>query len=288
MTLQRPRLMAISLSQSIVRGLMQPKHAEISESNHQYVTMWKVLCGDRPDADLSEQPGLSLCWADSAFPFWNAIFVTEPHADPALLSKRLCESAAYMSQKQHAGLVYICEDFLNAAAQRNLDAIVKDAGLAFSMDIVGMAGDMLPYDATLLDTPLAFARVTDEAALLTYGEINAQGYGFAPEAGHAGLAGSLFWKSTAFSFIGYENGKAVSTAAAIVNEGALYVALVAVRPQAQCKGYGLATVRHALQAACKETGLTHAVLHASPAGFPVYLRAGFHRTTRFVTYRLAD
>ncbi|GAB2888954.1 hypothetical protein GCM10027093_24730 [Paraburkholderia jirisanensis] len=58
--------------------------------------------------------------------------------------------------------------------------------------------------------------------------------------------------------------------------------------QAQRKGYGLATVHHALQHVCKATGLTRAALHASPAGFPVYLHAGFHRTTRLLTYRLAN
>jgi ribosomal protein S18 acetylase RimI-like enzyme len=266
---------------------MQAKDAEISESNRQYVTMWKVLSGDRPGADLSDRPGLSMCWADCAFPFWNAIFVTERHAGPELLSSRLRESVAYMNQKQHSGLVYVCEDFLDAAARQNLDTLARHAGLAFMMDIDGMAAD-IPHEGALPETPLAFTRVTDEAALLTYGEINAQGYGFAPEAGRAGLAGSVFWKSTAYSFIGHEDGQAVSTAAAIVNEGALYVALVATRPQAQCKGYGLATVRHALQQAGQATGLTRAVLHASPAGFPLYLRAGFHRTTRFLTYRLAD
>ncbi|MFC0399863.1 GNAT family N-acetyltransferase [Paraburkholderia rhizosphaerae] len=193
-----------------------------------------------------------------------------------------------MRARRHSGLVYICEDHLGNTAQQDLDAIIANARLEFVMDIFGMAGEMLPFDATLLESPLTFRRVSDEAALQTYGEINAEGYGFSLEAGREGLAGSRFWKSTAYSFIGYEDGKPVSTAAAIVNGGRIYLALVATRPHAQRKGYGLATVRHALQQAWQATGLTRAVLHASPAGLPVYLRAGFHRTTRFLTYRPAN
>jgi GNAT superfamily N-acetyltransferase len=267
---------------------MQLARPEVTESVFQYISVWKVLSGDRPGADLSDRQGLSMCWADSLFPFWNAVFVTDPLADAPLVASRLGEAADYMRKKRHSGLVYLCEDYLDAAARQALDGMVKQAGLVATMEICGMAGDMLPYDAALLDTPLEFRRVSDEAALQTYGDINAQGYGFTPEAGREALAGSRFWRSTAYSFIGYLDGRAVSSAAAIVNGGRLYLALVATLPDAQRKGYGIATVRHALQQASYATGLTRAVLHASPAGLPVYLRAGFQVTTRFLTYALAD
>jgi len=267
---------------------MQPAEHEVTESVFQYISVWKVLSGDCPGADLSDRQGLSMCWADSRFPFWNAVFVTDTLADAPLLASRLREAAAYMRDKRHSGLVYLCEDYLSEAARQQLDGIVADAGLAFTMNIAGMAGNMLPYDAALLAAPLEFRRVSDEAMLQTYGEINAQGYGFTREAGREALAGSRFWRSTAYSFIGYRDGQAVSTAAAIVNGGRLYLALVATRPDAQRNGYGLATVRYALQQAYDATGLTRAVLHASPAGLPVYQRAGFHVTTRFLTYGLAE
>jgi GNAT superfamily N-acetyltransferase len=229
-----------------------------------------------------------MCWAGSRFPFWNAVFATDPIADSLLVESRLREAAAYMRAKRHGGFVLVCEDHLTDTARQNLDTIVEDAGLAWTMDIIGMAGDKLPYGRPLLDeSPLEFRRVTDEAALLTFGEINAQSHGVEPDAGREGLAGSRFWRSTAFSFIGYENGHAVSTAAAIVNGGRLYVALVATLPRARRRGHGVATVRHALQQAYEATGLTRAVLHAPSAGISVYDRAGLRRTTRFLAYQLA-
>src|ERR1700761_2654168 len=267
---------------------MHSSKPEVIESVFQYISMWKVLAGDRPNADLSDRPGLSMCWADSRFPFWNAVFVTDPVVDSLLVESRAREAAAYMRAKRHGGILYVCEDHLTDDARQNLDAIVEDAGFVFMMEVIGMAGDMLPYAPNLLgESPLEFRRVTDEAALLTYGEINAQSHGLEPEAGREGLAGSRFWRSTAFSFIGYEDEQAVSTAAVIVNGGRLYVALVATVPHARRKGYGVATVRHALQQAYEATGLTRAVLHAPAAVLPVCTRAGFRRTTRFFKYRLA-
>jgi GNAT superfamily N-acetyltransferase len=274
--------------QLFVEEFMQLARPEVTESVFQYISVWKVLAGDRPDADLGDRQGLSMCWADSLFPFWNAVFVTDPLADAPLIANRLREAADYMRQKQQRGLVYVCEDYLDTAARQALGESATQAGLVSMMEICGMAGDMLPYDAALLEAPLEFRRVSDEAALLTYGEINARGYGFTLEAGREALAGSRFWRSTAYSFIGYLDGRAVSTAAVIVNGGRLYLALVATLPDAQRKGYGIATVRHALQQAYCATGLTRAVLHASPAGLPVYLRAGFQITARFLTYGLTD
>jgi GNAT superfamily N-acetyltransferase len=261
------------------------KNPEIKESNDQYISMWKVLAGDRPGADLSEGAGLSMCWADSPFAFWNAVFLTEQIADAGQLVARLNASADYMRARRHAGLVYVCEDYLSGAAKDNLDAVAADAGLQFALDVRGMVGDILPLDAVAPHPTLQIRRVEDEEALMHYADINSEGYGFPLEAGRAGLAGSTLWKQTAFSFMGYENGRAVSTAAAIVNQGQLYLALVATRPEAQRKGYGEATVRHALQAAHQATGLKRTSLHATDAGFPVYRRVGYHYVTKFRTYQ---
>ncbi|MFM0496589.1 GNAT family N-acetyltransferase [Paraburkholderia caledonica] len=263
------------------------KRSEILESNDQYVSMWKVLAGDRKGADLRDKAGLSVCWADSPFPFWNALFINENISDRDLLRVRLRMSRTYMLAKQHSGLVYVCEDLLSGAAREELDAIAASENLTFALDITGMAGDILPLEAGLPHPVLDFARVDSETALQAYADINSEGYGFPLEAGRAGLAGSTFWKKTAFAYIGYLNGQPVSTAAAIVNEGAIYLALVATRPDAQRNGFGEAIVRHALNAAYHATAIRRTILHATDAGLPVYMRVGYHRTTVFKTYRPA-
>ncbi|MFM0075951.1 GNAT family N-acetyltransferase [Paraburkholderia sediminicola] len=263
------------------------KRSEILESNDQYVSMWKVLAGDRKGADLRDRAGLSVCWADSPFPFWNALFLNETISDRDLLRVRLRMSHTYMLPKRHSGLVYVCEGLLNGAAREHLDAIAASESLTFALDITGMAGDILPLEVGIPHPVLDFARVESETALQAYADINSEGYGFPLEAGRSGLGGSTFWKKVAFAYIGYQNGEPVSTAAAILNDGQIYLALVATRPDVQRRGFGEATVRYALNAAYHATGITRTTLHATDAGFPVYQRVGYHRTTVFKTYKPA-
>jgi GNAT superfamily N-acetyltransferase len=68
----------------------------------------------------------------------------------------------------------------------------------------------------------------------------------------------------------------LSTATAIINEGCLFLFLVATMPEARRKRYGEAVVRYALQTAYQATGISRTVLHATEAGYPLYLRLGYH------------
>jgi GNAT superfamily N-acetyltransferase len=72
------------------------------------------------------------------------------------------------------------------------------------------------------------------------------------------------------------------TGTAIINEGCLFLFLVATMPEARRKGYGEAVVRHALQTAYEATGISRTVLHATEAGHPLYLRLGYHPTVKFM------
>jgi GNAT superfamily N-acetyltransferase len=145
-----------------------------------------------------------------------------------------------------------------------------------------MAGEILPLQ-TSLHSSLQIKR-TDEAGLLDYADVNCEAYGFPLEWGRSGLSGSTLWTEKAYSFLGYENDRAAS---AIANDGCLYLALVATRPDLQRKGYAEAVVRPALQAAHEATGLKRTILHATDAGYPVYQRVGYHRTANLRAYKVA-
>jgi GNAT superfamily N-acetyltransferase len=90
------------------------------------------------------------------------------------------------------------------------------------------------------------------------------------------------WRDRAYGFVAYEGDKPVSTATAIINEGSLFLFLVATAPDVRRKGYGEAVTRHALQTAHKATGIRRTVLHATELGYPMYLRLGYHPTVKFM------
>ena len=92
----------------------------------------------------------------------------------------------------------------------------------------------------------------------------------------------MFWHGHAYGFVAYKGDKPVSTATAIINEGRLFLFMVATMPEARRKGYGEAVVRHALQTAHEATGIRRTVLHATEAGYPLYLRLGYRPTVKFM------
>ncbi len=260
---------------------------EAVDSMEQYASVWKVLVAELPGSDLEDKPGLSISWADSPFPFWNAVFLTEPRIDAEGLTNRLRNAAAYARKKCQPGLIYLCAEYLTSWAKEVLPAALAEAKLELSLPVHGMSGNIPPVAAPPSHPALQVRRVTDESQLMDFANINCEGYGFPLDWGRTGLRGTHLWTEKAFSYLGYEGDHPVCAASVIVHHGNLYLALVATRPNAQSQGYGEVVVRHALQSAHDSTGLRRTILHASDAGLPLYYRVGYHKTAGILAYKLS-
>jgi hypothetical protein len=257
---------------------------EAIESMSQFASMWKTLTRTLPGVDLTDRKGAAIRWADHTFPFWNCIFLTE-ELDQNALSVHLQEGARYMRQKSQSGLLWVCEELLSDSAKESLPSLLQEAQLEMALPVTGMAGEMFPLH-TAVPSTLRLERVTNHAMLQEYIDINCDAYGLPLAAGESALDPEI-WLN-AYSYLGYEGDRAVTAASAIVNEGCLFLALVATRAEARGKGYAEAVVRQALQAGHEATGLTRTILHATDAGFPVYKRVGYYKTASILAYKLAS
>ena len=264
----------------------QESKQEVVESMEQFASTWKVFVGECPNAEIVDRPGLSIRWNASSFPFWHAVFITEQVADAEALEARIHNASEYMRMKSEIGLLWVCEDYLGGPAQESLQSIIAKEKFEPALTATGMAGDILPLTC-LSHSALRVERVTERNQLIAYADINSEAYGFPIEWGRSGLGESKLWKTAFYSYLGYEGNRPVSAATAVVNDGIVFLALVATRPDVQHKGYAEVIVRHALQAAHEATGLTRTVLHASDAGLPVYRRVGYRKTCKVLAYRLA-
>ena len=260
--------------------------SEVSESIHQFTSSWELIVQDMPGVDLIDNSGLAVRWGDSPFTFWNAIFLSEPVADAGKLDFRMSCAVTYMQGKAHAGMIWICEEYLDGAAKRKLPEILERERLEPAVSTTGMAGEIFPLRAHPHPS-LQIERASDESMLRQNADINCEAYGLPREWGRNALT-PKFWTEEVYSYLAYENGRAVSTASVLVNEGCLFLALVATRPDAQKKGYGEAVVRHALTRAHEATGLTRTILHATDAGRPLYTRLGYHDTARIMAYKCLE
>ncbi len=262
------------------------KHEAIESMEH-FASMWRVLVGEYSGATIEDRPGLSIRRNATPFPFWHAVFLMEPIARSEQLAVRLHEAATYMRANDPSGLLWISEEYLSTVALRDIPSIAVEEGLELALRATGMAGEIFPLGVTPHPL-LRIERITTEQQLLDYAEINCEAYGFQVESGSSLLAKSSLWKDTYFAYMGYEGGRPVSGASAVINDGIVFLALVATRPEAQRKGYAEAVVRHALQAAYEASGLTRSILHASDAGFPVYRRLGYQPTCTILAYKLSQ
>jgi GNAT superfamily N-acetyltransferase len=260
---------------------MQQAKTELEESLHQFVTTWKLLARPFPQADLFDKSGLAISWPGTHFPFYNIVFLTEELKDEYVFRGRVREAATYLSASHASGLFLVCLDRLSGTAEASFSSVMAQEKLVPTIPMTGMAGDILPLAGTPhLD--LRFVRISNRNTIRIFAEINCAAYGLP-----AGTALSLvnehtLWNRHAYGFLAYVGDEPVATATAIVNEGCIFLFLVATMPGAQRKGYGDAVVRHALNMAYEATGIKRSVLHATEAGYPVYLRLGYHPTGKFM------
>jgi GNAT superfamily N-acetyltransferase len=260
---------------------MYKANGELAESLCQFISTWKLIGKPFPQVDDKDRPGLAISWPNRRFPFYNSLFLTEQLTDAHVLQERVEDAAAYMRACPQGGLFVVCMDNLGGSAKESLSTILARARLVQAIPMTGMAGDILPMEAPG-HSALRFVRIWDDSTIRAFAELNCVSYNVPIETSLSLVTEHTLWQEHAYGFVAYEGDKPISTATAIINEGCLFLFLVATAPDARRKGYGEAVVRHALQTAYEATGIRRTVLHATEAGYPLYLRLGYHPTGKFM------
>jgi len=251
----------------------------VIKSQELSVAIWRRFVGDFSGAQTEDRDTLTILWANTPFPFWNVIFFSDDVCSVEQLKAAANEAASIASTKKHPGMISVCTSLLDKTASEQTDSILSMAGYPISVPITGMTAEPFPITATC-PTNLKIERVNDFRILT---ELNCRAYDVPVEAAKTSTLSEELAQH-AFIYLGYEESRPVCTAAVIVQQDVLYLALVATDEKARNKGYGGAIVRHALQQAHEATGLTQAALHATTAGEPVYAKIGFQPVAEFRWY----
>lgn len=166
------------------------------------------------------------------------------------------------------------------------EATLSRHGFSFSDDIPGMAVVL----NELTESPgavkgLEIQAVTDEATLQTWVEVFIHGYGL-PE---SWLAPALdLWRQFGFelplrNYLGYLNGKPVSTSTLFHGGGAAGIYCVATLPEARGQGLGATLTLQPLLDARAE-GYQVGVLQSSQMGFGIYKKLGFRHLCQIESF----
>lgn len=257
----------------------QDQEHGVIESQRLSIGIWRRFAGDFRGAQIEDRDALTIVWAHTPFPFWNVIFISETVHSTEQLRAAIVEAATITATKKHPGLISVCSSLLEKASRDQVDDILSTTGYPIAVPVTGMTAKPFPLSLTY-PASLRIEQVSDFQILT---ELNCGAYGVPIEAAKPSALSEQFARD-AFIYLGYKDDRPVCTAAVVVRDDVLYLALVATDKNARCKGYGEAIVRHALQKTHEATHLTQAALHASVLGKPVYERIGFQAVADFRWY----
>jgi ribosomal protein S18 acetylase RimI-like enzyme len=150
-------------------------------------------------------------------------------------------------------------------------------GFGYSNDTPGMAIDLLEMDESVQSVDGIEIRIAGDAeSMRTWAKVFTKGYSLPPA-----------WESIAFdvwmqlgldlpmrNYLGYLNGRPVSTSTVFYGGGVAGIYCVSTLPEARGKGIGAAITLKPLQEA-RDMGYRVGVLQSSEMGFNVYKKLGF-------------
>jgi GNAT superfamily N-acetyltransferase len=256
--------------------------ALIDESHRQLQEAWRYFAAHLPGGDATAGPGLLLTNGRSPLAFMNAAFFTSPATTEADVRSRIELAAAHFREGGHPFVFMPGEDMLSPSLMGGLTDLCADLGLGYMMPMTGMvASELAPPVRPLPD--LEFRTVADAEMRDVVGDINAAGYDIPGADMRAATSVSSLWDGM-IGVVGLVDGVPASTASVVPVDDVAYVALVATLPSHQGKGYAEAVMRRALDEAREAWGTVRTVLHATPAGSPVYTRMGYRATSTFHVY----
>lgn len=164
--------------------------------------------------------------------------------------------------------------------------ILSKYGFEFSDDTPGMALDLQELDsASQTINGFEIRRVNDQESLQEWVEVFIDGFNL-PSNWKPGTFDVWMQIGLGFpmgNYLGYLNGKPVSTSAIFYGGGVAGIYCVATLPEARGRGIGLALTHQPLREAY-EMGYNIGVLQSSKMGFNIYKKLGFRHLCQIESF----
>jgi ribosomal protein S18 acetylase RimI-like enzyme len=243
---------------------------------------FRVVAAHRPAGELREMEGVSIASAGVTFQMFNTAFLSAAVASEAELDRRVAQAAVYFAARGQRWSYWICHGWLENRMQKRLGHVLRKRNLYQAVELPGMLADrVLPpvrplpelevrrvSPGPVKDAFCAIGSLCFNVPLNWFGEV---------------FEGDGIW--TDFSaWVGYADGEPIATAATVIGGGAVGVYNVATMPNHRRAGYGEAVMRHALEQARLEHGLTRTILQSTPQGLGLYQRMGYRSVTAVTVF----
>lgn len=257
-------------------------NTDVIVSNQQCINAWKHFITPCPNAEILETNGLVITWSGTDNALLNTVFLLNPVQDETELEAKIKVACDYAKKRNQRWWMVVAEDWMPESLRTQSDEVFSRQGLLPLLKIAGMATDQLrpPAHSSKLDC----VSVSNLGMRQAVADINAISYDLPAAHFRETLELNEFWQETVFGTLGYLENQPVSTATTFLINNEFYLGFVATLPNYRNLGCAEAVIRHSLEQAEQCYGKKRTVLHATPAGFPVYQRMGYQPTAYFKTY----
>lgn len=243
---------------------------------------FRIIASSRPPGEVRELHGVSIAAAGVTFQMFNAAFLSAPVENETDLARRIMLASVHFDARGLEWAYWVCEDWMNARARRRSQQVFEKHGLRHSVDLPGMAAErVLPPVKEL--PRIDVRRVRNGRTAPDFCGIGSACFHVPITWFREVFDSAGVWERFA-AYVGYVGGEPVSTAAVVLGGGALGVYNVATLPEYQCRGYGEAVMRYALDDARRTTGIERSILQSTPAGLRLYQRMGYQAVTTVAVY----
>jgi len=243
---------------------------------------FRVIASSRAPGEVRELHGVSIAAAGVTFQMFNAAFLSAPVENETDLARRIMLASVHFDARGLEWAYWVCEDWMDTRARRRSRQVFERHGLRHSVDLPGMITErVLPPVKELPEIDVR--RVRNGRTAPDFCDIGSTCF-HVPISWFREVFDSAGVWERFLAYVGYVGGEPVSTAAVVLGGGVLGVYNVATLPDHQCRGYGEAVMRYALDDARRVTGIERSILQSTPAGLRLYERMGYQAVTTVAVY----
>ncbi|MGD0136467.1 MAG: GNAT family N-acetyltransferase [Bryobacteraceae bacterium] len=235
----------------------------------------------RAEAEIRDLPGVSLIFCGLNYAAFNAALQAQPiDGDAQELGRLIDLSAEHFDARGLRWTYWLCEDFLKQPLRREATRVFKRHGLRHLTEAPGMYADRLA-PATRILPSIDVRPVADEATRAAFSEVMSTAFEIPHSVSLSVYGAERAWRGTFQGYVGYSNGRAVTTAAAVITGDVIGLYSVATLPQHRRLGFAEAIMRQVVRQAEQTRGVSRTVLQATASGFSLYEAMGYRTVTSF-------
>jgi len=252
----------------------------LANSSGIYTAAWHDFIAQSFGGEVARARGLLMLSGASPWPALNLAIVESPLESVKDLEQRVREASAFYHLKNRSWLMIACEKWTAKMTPDEIRRAFRASDMYEVEAFCGMAAeDILPPSRSA--PALEYRAVDNTETEEVFGMINAQAYSTPRDWLTSAMMRNRIWSKAARAYVGYADGRPVSTAMVLDTRKTLYVAWIATLPSERRYGYAEAVMRHSLAEAQKRFGHEPMHLHATHAGARVYRRLGFAHVANF-------